>query len=285
MNILVTGSTGQLGNELKFLSASYPKYKFTFASRDEMPLNDRKKLEEFISVIKPQVLINCAAYTQVDKAEEQREEAMIINGEAPGRMAQACAKQGAAMIHISTDYVFNGKASEPQKEDASVDPVNWYGATKLEGEKRVLEALSESLVIRTSWVYSSFGKNFVKTMLRLMSERESISVVNDQVGSPTYAADLAEAIMQIIEKGIDPGIYHFSNGGTISWFEFAEQIRNAAGKTCKVNPIPSAQFPTPAVRPSYSVMDTSKISRTFGISIKPWKESLDACLQKLHTQE
>jgi dTDP-4-dehydrorhamnose reductase len=266
---------------LKVIAKKYSEYNFRFLSRQEMALDNRDMVRKVVSDFQPHFLINCAAYTQVDKAEEERDEAMRINGKAPGWMAEACDKAGSKMIHISTDYVFNGKATTPQKEDEPVDPVNWYGATKLEGEKRVLEALPHSVIIRTSWVYSSFGKNFVKTMLRLMDEKDSISVVNDQVGSPTYAADLAEAIMQVIQQGIQPGIYHFSNGGTISWYDFAQEIKTASGKTCTVNAIPSSQFPTPATRPSYSVMDTSKISTTYNLPIQPWKESLKACLKKL----
>ena len=280
--ILVTGSNGQLGNELKELSFAYPQYKFVFFSREKLPLNDSTSVEKFFREYEPAFLINCAAYTAVDKAESEKEQANEINGTAVGFLAEMCKKTGTKLMHISTDYVFNGNASSPLKESDDVDPVNAYGASKLLGEQLALQKNPDAIVIRTSWVYSFYGKNFVKTMIRLMNEKENISVVSDQVGSPTYAADLAEAVMLVISsdkwKG---GIYNFSNEGVISWYEFANEIKELIGSACVVNPVTTSQFPTPAKRPKYSVLDKTKIQQTFGIQPKDWKESLKVCIGKL----
>lgn len=280
--ILVTGSNGQLGSELKDLAPSYPQFNFIFLSREELSITDKDAVNAWFENNRPAFVVNCAAYTAVDKAETEFLEANEINGNAVGHLAFAAAKYQAGFIHISTDYVFNGQKTSPWKEEDDVDPVNAYGASKLLGEYKAMKNNPGAIIIRTSWVYSFHGKNFVKTMMRLMKEKESIGVVSDQQGSPTYAADLAEAIMQIISSGEwVPGIYHYSNAGAITWHDFAMAIRELTGSSCQVNPISTTDFPTPAVRPAYSVMDTQKIMQTFSLTMKPWKESLQKCISKL----
>lgn len=280
--ILITGSSGQLGSELKELAPLYPAFDFIFLNRAELALNNEEELTAVIDRYKPFFVVNCAAYTAVDKAESEKEEAFQINATAVGVLANACTANGAKLLHISTDYVFDGSRKVPLKEDDSVNPINVYGESKLAGEKAAIKAAPAAVIIRTSWVYSFYGKNFVKTMMRLMREKESVSVVNDQFGSPTYAADLAEAIVQIIQSAVwKPGIYHFSNEGVISWFDFAREIASLIQTSCVVGPTATSNFPTPAKRPLYSVMDKNKIERTYGILPKPWKESLQRCVQKL----
>ena len=280
--ILVTGSNGQLGNELKELSSAYPQFKFVFFSREKLALNDKSAVEKVFREYEPAFLINCAAYTAVDKAESEKDQAEEINGRAVGFLAATCKSFGTKLIHISTDYVFNGKATSPLKENDDVDPVNAYGASKLLGEQLALENNPDTVIIRTSWVYSFYGKNFVKTMIRLMNEKESISVVSDQIGSPTYAADLAEAIMDIITSGKwEAGIYNFSNEGVISWFDFANEIKRLTGSACIINSVATIQFPTPAKRPKYSVLDKTKIQETYSVQLKDWKQSLKVCIGKM----
>lgn len=280
--ILVTGSNGQLGNELRELASSFLQYEFIFTDVAELSITDSAAVDKMFQELKPAYLINCAAYTAVDKAESEKELNNQINGMAVGILASACQQTGTKLIHISTDYVFNGNASHPLTEDGEVDPVNAYGASKLLGEQLAFENNSQSIIIRTSWVYSFYGNNFVKTMMRLMKERESIGVVNDQVGSPTYAADLAQAVLQIISSGRwVPGIYNFSNEGVISWFDFANEIKRLIGSSCVVNPLSTEQFPTPARRPKYSVLNKTKIQQTFSIQLRDWKESLKKCINKL----
>jgi len=285
--ILVTGANGQLGMEIQQLAPSFPAFDFIFATREEFPLDSLNEIDSFITTHKPQYFINCAAYTAVDKAESEKELAYKINAEAPGIIATACKKNNVQLIHISTDYVFNGMGNKPYKEDDITDPVNLYGDSKLQGEKKIMQFNPESIIIRTSWVYSEFGKNFVKTMLRLMADKEQISVVSDQSGTPTYAADLAEAILLIISNcqlsiaDWTPGIYHYSNEGHITWYDFAVAIKELSGSSCKVNPISTLQYPTPAKRPSYSVLDKTKIQQAFGIRTKDWKISLAVCIKRL----
>ena len=280
--ILVTGSTGQLGSELQELAPQYPQYKFCFFSRSQLAIENKEEVERAFALLRPQYVINCAAYTAVDKAETEKEQALAVNATAVGQLANASKRFGARFIHLSTDYVFDGNSREPLKEDSPVAPVNFYGETKLRGEQEAVKENPDSIILRTSWVYSAFGKNFVKTMLRLMAEKESISVVADQWGSPTYAADLAKAILHIIEsRSWHPGIYHYSNEGVISWAQFAEAIGTLTNSTCKVAFISTEQYPTPARRPAYSVMDKSKIAAVYHLPIRPWKESLQECLQKL----
>ena len=282
--ILVTGSQGQLGSELKELSASYPSYKFVFLSRKEAPIGNNLALIELFEKYRPVYFINCAAYTAVDKAEAEKEDAFTINGKAVGELATLCRQYQTKLIHISTDYVFDGNATSPLKESDKTDPVNQYGASKLLGEQLALRNNPDVLIIRTSWVYSFYGKNFVKTMMKLMSERSSLNVVGDQKGSPTYAADLAEAIMQIISSNKwVPGIYHYSNEGNISWYDFALAIKEVTASTCQINSIATSQFPTPAKRPAYSVMDKEKIRAAYNLQLKPWKESLKKCVSRLNS--
>ena len=280
--ILVTGSNGQLGNELIALSKEYPHYNFVFFDRTAWPIQDETVSRKIFEEHKPQYLINAAAYTAVDKAEEETELANSINGNAVGQLAALCKEFNCKFIHVSTDYVFDGNATSPLKESDKVDPLNAYGASKLLGEELAFQKNPESIIIRTSWVYSSFGKNFVKTMLRLMSERDNINVVADQIGSPTYAADLAKAILEIVEHhNWQPGIYNYSNEGVISWADFAREIRDRAGLGCIVNSISTEQYPTPAKRPKYSVLDKSKIQQAYNIQLKDWKDSLRKCLNAI----
>lgn len=282
LTILVTGSNGQLGKELKELEASYPQYRFVFAGREDLPIHHFEMVRHYFSVYHPAYLINCAAYTAVDRAEEEKDLAMQVNGEAPGVLAAVCKEQDCRFIHISTDYVFDGTGTRPYREEDPVNPQSVYGASKLEGERQALQYNPDALIIRTSWVYSEFGKNFVKTMLRLMADKPELRVVHDQVGSPTYAADLAEAILQIIASGNwHPGIYHYSNAGAISWHTFATAIAASIGYTGTIHPITTDQYPTPAKRPAYSVMDTAKIQAAYTMKVKDWKERLEVCLGRI----
>jgi len=285
--ILVTGANGQVGQELRVLAASYPAFDFIFTTQENMPVNDEAAVQKMFAAHRPAYCINCAAYTAVDKAESEQDIAFSVNGEGTRILAAACKNAATRFIHISTDYVFNGQSPVPYKEDAPTDPINLYGASKLKGEQLCLETNPNAIIIRTAWVYSSFGKNFVKTMMKLMQDRPAINVVNDQVGAPTYAADLATGMLQIVASSEvsranwQPGLYHYSNQGRISWFDFAVAIKEITGSACTVNPIPSEQFPTPAKRPSFSLLDTSKIRQTFQISIPEWKESLKQCIKLL----
>jgi dTDP-4-dehydrorhamnose reductase len=284
--IIVTGSNGQLGSELKELAASYPQFEMIFLSRDELSINDESSVKNIFEKHKPDFLINCAAYTAVDKAESEKELASSINGTAVGYLAANCKTYGTKLLHISTDYVFNGQHTEPLTETDAVDPINFYGQSKLLGEELAFKNDPEAIVIRTSWVYSSYGNNFVKTMIRLMNQKESINVINDQYGAPTYAADLAELIMDIINSGKWlPGIYNYSNEGMITWFDFANTIRHYINSNCKVNPIPTSQYPTPAKRPAWSVLNKSKIKEKYGIQLKDWTQSLKRCIDKLQSLE
>jgi dTDP-4-dehydrorhamnose reductase len=284
LKILITGANGQLGNEFRSLAAKYPLDSFIFLTRHELPIDNSDTVRQMLQQHRPNWVVNCAAYTAVDKAETEKEQAMAINAEGAGTLAAVCAELGAKFIHISTDYVFDGSSASPYREDAATAPINTYGHTKLRGEQLVLENNPDAIIIRTSWVYSYFGNNFVKTMMRLMKERESINVVSDQVGSPTYAADLANAIMRIIhsnKNGSAKGIFHYSNEGQISWYEFATAIKELIGSNCSVNPIPSSQYPTPAKRPQYSLLDKSRIRTVFNVEIPDWKQSLKICIGKL----
>lgn len=284
--ILVTGANGQLGRELRAAvsitlsaGASVRDFDFIFLTREDLSLEDPRSIAAIFATHHPAYCINCAAYTAVDKAETEKELAFRINGEAVGELAAACRSSGARLIHISTDYVFDGGSATPLKEEDPTGPLNVYGASKLLGEQLALQQNPDTLILRTSWVYSAFGNNFVKTMMRLMREKESIRVVSDQVGSPTYAADLAAVILQIIDgPALIPGIYHYSNEGEISWYEFALAIKELTGSACRVDPIPSAQYPTPARRPHYSLLDKTRIRETYGIKIPAWKDSLVRCL-------
>lgn len=281
-NILVTGANGQLGSELRVLSSSFPQYSFLFATREDLSVADETSVKKYFAEKNIDCCINCAAYTAVDNAEKEKDAAFAANASAAGYLAAACKESNALLIHFSTDYVFAGDSNSPYTEEDATAPLNYYGETKAGGEKLALENNDATIVIRTSWVYSSFGKNFVKTMIRLMTDKESIGVVNDQIGSPTYAADLAAAVMQIISgENHTPGIYHYSNEGIISWHDFALEIKDMMGSSCIVNGIPTSAYPTPAKRSAYSAMDTSKIKSTFGIEIPFWKDSLKQCIAVL----
>lgn len=280
--ILVTGSNGQVGKELQQLADRYPQYRFVFASREDMELHHFGLVENFFIATKPQYCINCAAYTAVDKAENEQDMAMLVNGEAVGNLASVCKKYQTKFIHISTDYVFDGESETPYKEDDATGPINTYGKSKLLGEQLCIKEDADAVIIRTSWVYSSFGHNFVKTMMRLMNERNELNVVADQIGSPTYAADLAKAILDIICSGKwEAGIYHYSNEGKISWFEFAQAIKEITGSKAVIHPIETAQYPTPARRPHYSLLNKNKIKTTYAVAIPEWMESLQQCITLL----
>ena len=285
-SILVTGANGQLGSELKKLSSAYSQYTFTFLTKDEFPLNDTERIKDYLKSNQFDFLINCAAYTAVDKAESEKELAWQINATAVSVLAAACRDNNIKFLHISTDYVFDGTAKEPYKVDDLTNPQTVYGASKLEGERLAMNENSDAIIIRTSWVYSSYGNNFVKTMLRLFQEKEEISVVNDQIGSPTYAADLAGLIMKMISLGQwYAGIYHFSNEGVISWYDFANAIKKISGSNCKISPISTSAYPTPAKRPAYSVLNKNKIQQLYGIQFRDWKESLADCLKEIKNPE
>lgn len=278
--ILVTGATGQVGSELKVLAPSYSQLDWVFADRTLLDLSELNTISNVLDEIQPQIIINCAAYTAVDKAETETELADILNHQAVAVLAQWSHSNECQLIHISTDYVFDGNSNSALSEEAPTGPINVYGQTKLDGELACLRENPKAIIIRTSWVYSSFGANFVKTMCRLMQERDSLNVVNDQIGSPTYAADLAKTILSIItHPNWQAGIYHYSNEGEISWYEFALAIQKIGGFQCKITGIPSADYPTPARRPKYSLLDKSKITNTFGVIIPDYRESLEKCMK------
>lgn len=285
--ILVTGADGQLGKAIQQLASRYSQYDFIFLTKQDLPIDQPDVIQRQFSQHHPDYCVNCAAYTAVDKAESEKELAYQVNSEAVEALAAVCREQHCQFIHISTDYVFDGNASIPYTEDAAVNPQSIYGASKLEGERRAVAVNPDTIIIRTSWFYAEFGKNFVRTMLRLMNERDEISVVNDQYGSPTYAADLAEAILQIIETvpttDFRAGIYHYSNEGIITWYDFALAIKEISGSGCNVNPIPTSQYPTAAKRPAYSALDATKIQKTFGIHLKDWKVRLAVCIDKMES--
>ncbi|HWN89030.1 MAG TPA: dTDP-4-dehydrorhamnose reductase, partial [Chitinophagaceae bacterium] len=285
--ILVTGGNGQLGKELREFSSLHTGLDFVFLSREELPIHQFELVRNYFNTLKPAYCINCAAYTAVDKAESEKDLAFQINGEAVGVLAAVCREHNSKLIHISTDYVFNGEASYPYTENFPTDPINVYGASKLEGEKQAMELNPGSIIIRTSWLYSSLGKNFVKTMIQLMNEKDEVKVIKDQLGCPTNAADLAETIFNIIGYchlqiyDWSPGIYNYSNEGIISWYDFAKAIKEITASPCDIKPISTAQYPTPAKRPAYSVLDKTKIQKTFGIKLKKWKDSLRTCISNM----
>lgn len=282
--ILVTGAKGQLGSELNVLSSAYSQFEWVFTDWQELDLCDLDNLQQNIAKINPQIIINCAAHTAVDKAESEVELSDVLNHQSVALMAKWSSQNNCQFIHVSTDYVFDGNSATALTETAPTNPINVYGVTKLAGEKACLRENPEAIIIRTSWVYSSFGNNFVKTMSRLMQEKDSLSIVNDQIGSPTYAADLAQAIMTImVHSDWKSGIYHFSNEGEISWYEFALAIQEIGGFECEISGIASSNYPTPAKRPMFSLLDKSKIKATFGVVVPEYKESLRKCMQLLRT--
>lgn len=282
MNILVTGANGQLGNEMRSLSTENPQHAYFFTDVQELDICDEQAVLKYVTGHSINVIVNCAAFTAVDKAEDESALCDQLNHIAPGYLAAAAESVGAAMIHISTDYVFDGTAHIPYKEETPTCPASVYGRTKLAGENEVMKACSHGMIIRTAWLYSGYGNNFVKTMMRLGAERESMGVVFDQIGTPTYAKDLARAIYAAINHGVVPGIYHFSNEGVCSWYDFTLAIHRIAGiKTCKVRPLHTDEYPAKAPRPHYSVLDKTKIKTTFDIEIPHWEESLNGCIRRL----
>lgn len=284
--ILITGANGQLGNELRTVSKNYYGYDFVFTDLETLDISNQEQTGDFIIKNKPDWIINCAAYNLVDKAESEPEAALLINGTAVKNITEAIRGTECKFIHISTDYVYEGNANTPYSENTPASPLSVYGRSKLEGEKHAL-LHSGSMIIRTSWLYSSFGNNFVKTILRHAKEKESLRVVVDQAGSPTYAADLATAIMNIVSGVIrnqfvlNSGIYNYSNEGVCSWFDFATEIIRLAGLSCKVNPVLTKDYQQAATRPVYSVMDKTRIKETYNLEIPYWRNSLEKCIKLL----
>ncbi len=285
MNILITGCNGQLGSEIRLLEPSFGHHTFFNTDVKELDITDQDAVGTFISEHEIDGIVNCAAFTAVDLSEKEREKCTTLNTVAPAYLATAIEARGGWMIQISTDYVFNGENHRPYLEDDTPSPDSVYGSTKLAAELGVSKFCHRSMIIRTAWLYSTFGNNFVKTMLRLGRERESLGVVFDQVGTPTYARDLATAIMHIIEKGIKPGVYHYTNEGVASWYDFTKAIHRIAGiGTCKVSPLHTEEYPTPAKRPPYSILDKTKIKQAYGLEIPHWEDSLRQCLSILLQQ-
>ena len=282
MNILVTGCNGQLGNEMQLLEKLHPEHTYFNTDVAELDITNREAIERFVGDNAIDGIVNCAAYTAVDKAEENQEFCHLLNADAPGFLAEVIEKRGGWMIQVSTDYVFDGTNHKPYVETDPVCPNSTYGRTKLAGEQAVLNNCKKSMIIRTAWLYSTFGNNFVKTMIRLGREKAELGVIFDQIGTPTYAHDLAVAIFAAISNGVVSGIYHFSNEGVISWYDFTKAIHRIAGiSTCHVRPLHTEEYPTPAARPHYSVLDKTKIKQTYNIEIPYWEESLEVCVNKL----
>ena len=281
-NILITGANGQLGNEMRVLSEENKEYTYFFTDVAELDICNEQAVMDFVKANDIHVIVNCAAYTAVDKAEENIEFCTKLNADAVGYLAKAAEANQAEFIQISTDYVFDGTAHTPYRETEPTCPNSVYGSTKLAGEQNALTLCSRSMVIRTAWLYSTFGNNFVKTMIRLGKERDTLGVIFDQIGTPTYARDLARAIYAAIRQGVTPGVYHFSNEGVCSWYDFTKAIHRLAGiKDCKVNPLHTEEYPTPAKRPHYSVLDKTKIKNTYHIEIPHWMDSLQSCIAEL----
>ena len=286
-NVLVTGANGQLGNEMRRLGSVSPN-NYIYTDVAELDITDKAAVAEFVAANSVDVIVNCAAYTNVDKAEDDEATAELINATAVANLAEAVKAVNGTLIHVSTDYVFGTDGNTPRTEDMPTNPLGVYGVTKLHGEQAIAASGCKALIFRTAWLYSEFGNNFLKTMLRLTSERPALNVVFDQVGSPTYALDLAVLIVSIIEYGAyegNEGIYHFSNEGVCSWYDFAIEIAAAAGHTaCRINPCHSNEFPSKVTRPPYSVLDKSKVKRTFDVEIPHWRESMIHCINRLKQQ-
>ena len=282
MNILVTGCNGQFGNEIQLLEKGNGKHVFFNTDVNELDITDENAINAFVDANNIDGIINCAAYTAVDKAESNEALCHTLNATAPGYLAAAMGKRGGWMVQVSTDYVFDGTKHTPYSETDPTCPDSVYGRTKLEGEQLVRQHCERAMIVRTAWLYSIFGNNFVKTMIRLGKEKTELGVIFDQIGTPTYARDLAVAIMTAVEKGIIPGIYHFSNEGVTSWYDFTKAIHRIAGISgCHVRPIHTEEYPTPARRPHYSVLDKTKIKATYNIEVPYWEESLAECISKL----
>jgi len=285
MNILITGCNGQLGNEIQLLQRENPQHTFFNTDVAELDITDREAIRACVEGNAIDGIINCAAYTAVDKAESNVELCTKLNADAPAYLAEAIARRNGWFVQVSTDYVFDGTKHTPYVETDEPCPNSVYGSTKLEGEKKAMEACKSTMIVRTAWLYSTFGNNFVKTMIRLGQEKESLGVIFDQIGTPTYAHDLAVAIMTAVNKGIVPGIYHFSNEGVISWYDFTKAIHRIAGiRTCHVRPLHTEEYPTPACRPAYSVLDKTKFKNTYDVEVPYWEESLADCIAKLKEQ-
>ncbi|MBC8485537.1 MAG: dTDP-4-dehydrorhamnose reductase [Bacteroidetes bacterium] len=281
MNILITGSKGQLGKSIQKFSPDFGQYKFTYTDVEELDITNYEQLKEFISANKFNVIINCAGYTAVDKAEDEPEKAMLLNATVPGYLTELSNKFGFLLIHISTDYIFDGYSNRPYIEYDMPGPLSYYAKSKTDGEKEILLKANRAVIFRTSWLYSEFGNNFVKTIIRLANERDALNIIDDQVGTPTYAGDLAEVILKLLPeltKTLGVQIYHYSNEGKASWYDFAKEIIRISELKCKVNPIETKDYPLHARRPKYSLMDKSKIKNTFGIQIPHWEDSLKICL-------
>ena len=282
MRILITGCNGQLGNEMQLLEKENPQHIYFNTDVAELDITDEAAIEKFVNDHEIDGIVNCAAYTAVDKAEDNQELCRKLNTVAPGYLAAAVEKRGGWMIQISTDYVFDGTNHTPYKESEPTCPNSVYGRTKLAGEEAAQKGCQKTMIIRTAWLYSTFGNNFVKTMIRLGKEKPELGVIFDQIGTPTYARDLAVAIFAAINQGVVPGIYHFSNEGVISWYDFTKAIHRIAGiTTCHVRPLHTAEYPTPANRPHYSVLDKTKIKQTYNLEIPYWEASLAECVKKL----
>ena len=282
MNILITGCNGQLGNEMQLLQKNNTQHHFFNTDVAELDITDKAAIEKYVNDNNIDGIVNCAAFTAVDKAESNVDLCRLLNATAPAYLASAMEQRNGWFIQISTDYVFDGTNHKPYTEDEPTCPDSVYGSTKLEGEQQALRLCSKTMIIRTAWLYSPFGNNFVKTMIRLGKEKQQLGVIFDQIGTPTYAADLANVIMTAINKGIVPGIYHFSNEGVTSWYDFTKAIHRIANITsCQVSPLHTAEYPTPASRPHYSVLDKTKIKDTYNIEIPYWEESLAKCIERL----
>lgn len=280
--ILITGSHGQLGNEMQQAAARFPAFRFIYTDVEELDICNKAALDAFVKANAVNVIVNCAAYTAVDKAEDDVELCYKINAEAVRNIGEVAHQNGLKVVHVSTDYVFDGTNYMPYSEDQAVSPNTVYGKSKLAGEQALMETCEQAVILRTAWLYSSFGNNFVKTMIKLGTERDSLNVIFDQIGSPTYAADLADAILKLLSHPVFvPGIYHFSDEGVCSWYDFTKTIHRIAGITCDVHPIETKDYPARTPRPHYSVLNKAKIKTTYGIVIPHWEESLERCMKIL----
>ena len=284
-NILITGCNGQLGNEMKLLAAESPQFNYFFTDVAELDITNEQAVNDYVVEHEIDCIVNCAAFTAVDKAESNEQLCDMLNHIAPGYLAKAINQRNGYIIQVSTDYVFNGTNHTPYREDEPTCPTSVYGRTKLAGEEVVLASCPKAMIIRTAWLYSTFGNNFVKTMLRLGREKDKLGVIFDQIGTPTYARDLALAIFTAMNQGIKPGIYHFSNEGVISWYDFTKAIHRIAGITsCHVSPLHTSEYPTPAARPHYSVLDKTKFKETYNVEVPYWEDSLKDCIQLLENK-
>ena len=280
--ILITGSHGQLGNEMQQAAARFPAFRFIYTDVEDLDICDKAALNAFVKANAVNVIVNCAAYTAVDKAEDDVELCYKINAEAVRNIGEVAHQNGLKVVHVSTDYVFDGTNYMPYSEDQAVSPNTVYGKSKLAGEQALMETCEQTVILRTAWLYSSFGNNFVKTMIKLGTERDSLNVIFDQIGTPTYAADLADTILKILShETFTPGMYHFSDEGVCSWYDFTKTIHRIAGITCDVRPIETKDYPARTPRPHYSVLNKAKIKATYGITIPHWEESLERCMKIL----